>query len=159
VNQAFLNTYGYSSEEVLGRTPHFLYAKENPAGLCDEIHRQTMQGGWRGELFNQTKEGRIIPIALSTSLIKTRDGAGVGMAGFARDVTERKRLEHQMREAEADYRGIFENATEGIFRSTPDGRCLRANPALARMFGYNSTEEVISEISDLRHQHYVSPEK
>src|SRR5207247_529922 len=45
--------------------------------------------------------------------------------------------------AETKYRGIFENAIEGIFQTTPDGHYLSANPALARIYGYRTPEELI----------------
>src|SRR5437763_16469150 len=61
--------------------------------------------------------------------------------------------------AEAKYRAIFENATEGIFQTTPDGRYLSANPALARMFGYDSPEEMIANIHNLAWQTYVNPQR
>ena len=61
--------------------------------------------------------------------------------------------------AESKYRGIFENATEGIFQTTPQGRYLNANPALARMFGYDSPGELIAAIHDLAAQTYVVPQK
>jgi len=59
--------------------------------------------------------------------------------------------------AEAKYRQIFEGATEGIFQSTPQGRYLSANPALARMLGYDSPEELMASILDLENQSYVDP--
>jgi len=61
--------------------------------------------------------------------------------------------------AEAKYRAIFENATEGIFQTTPDGRYLSANPALAKMFGYESAAEMIGNIHDIAWQTYVAPER
>lgn len=64
---------------------------------------------------------------------------------------EREALE----ESEKKYRSIFENATEGIFQTTPEGRCLAANPAFARMFGYASAEEVVAEVTDIGHQLYA----
>src|SRR4030095_3072485 len=60
--------------------------------------------------------------------------------------------------AEAKYRSIFENAIEGIFQTTPDGRFLSANPARARMLGYESAEELIGSVSDLGQQMCVHPE-
>src|SRR5262245_2680237 len=62
-----------------------------------------------------------------------------------------REAEHGARrhEAEERYRSIFENAIEGIFQTTLDGRYLTANPALARMFGYGSPEELIAAINDI----------
>lgn len=87
-----------------------------------------------------------------------RDGAGKqwGAVSAVRDITERKRTLAALKEAEEKYRGIFENAIEGIFQSTPDGRFVSANPAVARMLGYNSPEELISE-RNLARDHYVDP--
>src|SRR5262249_54263814 len=61
-------------------------------------------------------------------------------------------------EAEAKYRGIFESAQEGIFQTTPDGRYLSANPALARMLGYESPEELVASVTDIGRQLCVRPE-
>ncbi len=52
---------------------------------------------------------------------------------------------------------IFNNAPLGVFTSTPEGRCISANPALARMFGYESPEELIASITDIATQVYVDP--
>jgi PAS domain S-box-containing protein len=69
----------------------------------------------------------------------------------------RKRAEGALKEAERKYRGIFENAVEGIFQNTPDGRFVSANPALARMLGFESPEELISARQDIERQGYVDP--
>lgn len=60
--------------------------------------------------------------------------------------------------AEARYRSVFEHAAEGIFRSTPAGRFLLVNPAMARIFGYASPTEMIVTVSDIGRQLYVEPE-
>ena len=59
------------------------------------------------------------------------------------------------RAAEEKYRGIFENAVEGIFQSTPDGRFRAVNPAMARMLGYGSPQEMLDQITDIERQLYV----
>jgi PAS domain S-box-containing protein len=61
----------------------------------------------------------------------------------------------QLKEAEIRYRGMFENAIEGIYQSTPDGRYLVVNAALARMYGYEHTEELMQQVSDIQTQIYV----
>src|SRR5215204_1825010 len=71
------------------------------------------------------------------------------------DITDRKEAEEERRRAEEKYRSIFENAVEGIFQTTVDGRFLTANPAMARMFGYASPEELLEAISDIGDQLYV----
>lgn len=71
---------------------------------------------------------------------------------------ERRRAEEAQRRAEEKYRGIFENAVEGIFQSTVDGAFVIANPALARMFGYESPEELMRSVSNIGEQLYVDPE-
>ncbi len=63
----------------------------------------------------------------------------------------------QERLAEAKYRGIFENATEGIFQATVEGRFLNCNPALAEILGYHAPQEVIGSITDIARQLYVDP--
>lgn len=75
------------------------------------------------------------------------------------DALQRIEMTEALREAEAKYRGIFENATEGIFQTTPEGRYLSGNPALARMFGYETAGELKSNIEDIERQTYVRPER
>ena len=73
------------------------------------------------------------------------------------DITDREEAEEERRRAEEKYRSIFENAVEGIFQTTVDGRFLTANPAMARMFGYASPEELLEAISDIGDQLYIDP--
>jgi two-component system, NarL family, sensor histidine kinase UhpB len=65
----------------------------------------------------------------------------------------------ERRKAEEKYRSIFENAVEGIFQTTVDGRFLTANPAMARMFGYGSPEELLEAISNIGDQLYAESER
>src|ERR1700731_637404 len=64
-----------------------------------------------------------------------------------------------LRRAEQKYRSIFENATEGIFQTTAEGKYLSANPALARMYGYNSSGELLADLTDISRQLYVEPDR
>jgi PAS domain S-box-containing protein len=78
---------------------------------------------------------------------------------MVRDITARKRAEESLRIAEENYRSIFENALEGIFQSSPSGEFISANPALARMYGYDSPAEMMASITNIGEQLYVDPEK
>lgn len=73
------------------------------------------------------------------------------------EVRERKRSESALRQAEEKYRSIVDNAVEGIFQTSPEGRYLSANPALARLYKYDSPEDLITRVSDVAHQIYVQP--
>jgi PAS domain S-box-containing protein len=89
--------------------------------------------------------------------IRHPDGSMSKMA-MIHDVTDRKQLEQALKEAEAKYRSIFENAVIGIYQSTPEGRLLSVNPAMAAMFGYDSPEDMVTGIMDLDHQVFMNPQ-
>jgi len=63
----------------------------------------------------------------------------------------------ELRAAEKKYRAIFDNAIEGIYQSTPGGSLISANPALARIFGYESPEDMIKNLTDIETQFYAEP--
>lgn len=70
-------------------------------------------------------------------------------------VEERERAETALRQAEEKYRGIFENSVEGIFQTTVDGRYISANPALARMYGYENVAELEAAVTDIGASLYI----
>lgn len=90
--------------------------------------------------------------------IRHPDGSMSKMA-MIQDVTIQKRMEKALQESEARYRDIFENAVVGIFQSTPEGRILSVNPAMAQMFGYDSPEDMITGVKDLGRQVFVDPQQ
>ena len=70
----------------------------------------------------------------------------------------KRRLEaayQELHSAEARYRSILENSVEGIFQSTPDGRYIYSNPTLAKIFGYDSPEQLMAKVTDIGKQIYV----
>lgn len=77
--------------------------------------------------------------------------------GIVVDITARKQAEEALREAEERYRSIVQNAVVGVFRSTPAGRFITVNPAMARLFGYESPEHLIESVDDIGRQLYVNP--
>jgi len=71
------------------------------------------------------------------------------------EITERKQAEASLRNAEKRYRSIIENAVEGFFQTTPGGQYVSVNSALARMYGYNSPDELMRAVGDIGGQVYV----
>ncbi len=72
---------------------------------------------------------------------------------------ERKQTEEVLRKTEAKYRSIFENAAEGICQSTLEGKYISVNPALARILGYDSPQELLEKMTNIGEQLYVSPRR
>ena len=88
-----------------------------------------------------------------------KSGNALYLDGVIFDISDRKRAEEALRITEENYRSIFENALEGIFQSSSQGYYLSVNPALAKIYGYDSPQEVIDSITDIGKQVYVDPEK
>jgi len=82
-------------------------------------------------------------------------GSIADLVSLAMKEWERQQAEVALRQAEAKYRSIFENTVEGIFQTTVDGRYISANPALARIYGYESPEELIGSLGNIEQQLYV----
>ena len=117
----------------------------------------------------------VIPVLVASSLLAPWTGFALAalMVGFAFyfDVASLSLVmlvpitavaylfAESVRRAEDKYRSIFENAVEGIYQGTPDGRLIIANPAMARIFGYDSPQEMISTVSDIGRQLYMDPEE
>ncbi|MFT3905376.1 MAG: EAL domain-containing protein [Steroidobacteraceae bacterium] len=79
--------------------------------------------------------------------------------GFIEDISERRHAEQALREAEQSYHSLFENVLEGVFRTSADGRYLMANPALARIYGYDSPAQLLGAVNDISRQIYVDPQR
>jgi len=76
---------------------------------------------------------------------------------LVRDVTAQAEAERWLRDSEQQYRSIFENAQEGIYQTTPRGGYLKVNPALARIYGYDSPDALIDGLTDIASQLYIDP--
>jgi two-component system sensor histidine kinase/response regulator len=98
----------------------------------------------------QPRDGRTAALRQQTTALAQTN------TELAKEIAERQRVEHELRQAEAKYRSIFENAIEGIFQTTPDGRYLSVKPALARIYGYETPEALISGLTDIGGQLYVN---
>ena len=69
-------------------------------------------------------------------------GKAVRLEGVVQDITERKQAEKTLQESEERFRSLYENSTVGIYRTTPDGKIILANPTLVKLLGYSSFEEL-----------------
>jgi len=120
-----------------------------PPEMADELpyHLKQMRRGKQIVAFETVrirKDGQRRNVSITISPVRSADGAIVGSSGVFRDITVRKRAEETLRESEERYRHVFENAQVGIYRTTPDGRILFGNPALVKILGFHSAEEMMA---------------
>ncbi|HXM62576.1 MAG TPA: PAS domain S-box protein [Terriglobales bacterium] len=157
-NPAAEKLFGWREEEVIGRPNPIISQPEAAAAAA--LHQRLISGDTLTgvEVHRQKRDGSLVAISLSATPLWDASNRVRGIIGFLTDITERKRAEEALRAAEEKYRGIFENALEGVYQCTPDGKYFSANPALARMFGFDSPQELIDTRNDITNQEYVTPQ-
>ena len=159
-NRAHLRSLGVERQEnILGKTTFDL----NPPELAEQYHKDEMQIVRTGEALLEREEPALHKDTGErrwhlTSKIPLVDSQGnvTGLVGISRDVTEHKAEEEALTRAERKYHELFENAVQGIFQSTVDGKIVMANAALLKMLGYSSLSE-LAEV-DLAQAVYVNPD-
>ena len=116
-----------------------------------------------GTLFGSLIMTVVLAAYLNASQRRSRDTRALAASlartnhELQRRIDEHYRTAAALGESERKYRDIYENAVEGIFQTSPDGRMLSANPALARIYGYETPEEVLEALQDVSQQLYVDP--
>ncbi len=93
--------------------------------------------------------------ALVYSALMYNSGGIAGISGFIVDVSERKRAERSLRESEERYRQLIETMTDGVYRSSHEGKFLEVNPALVKILGYKDREELLG--IDIKSDLYFAP--
>ncbi len=160
VNETMLHSLGYKQEEVVGKDYLTTFVPEKNREELSKIFDKLIQQKkpTLNENFIMTKDGKELLIEWHGRSIFNKKGEFSYFFGLGIDITERKQVEEKLRESEERYRSIFENAVEGLFQSTPEGRFISVNPSFARMLGYASPEELVSGTSDITKQYYVNNE-
>ena len=150
VNPAVTALSGWSREDLLGkhvqdvlhhsRIDGTRYTREECPLL--EMYRDGIPRRVYDEVFWK-KDGTSFPVEYFATPIQD-GGVVTGAVVTFRDVSEERRARQVLRESEARYRLLVENAAYGIFRTAPDGKFLDANNALAAMLGYGSANELLA---------------
>jgi PAS domain S-box-containing protein len=161
INGSAAAMLGFAPHEIVGRNVHRLIHHTTPSGDpypakdCP-IYAALRQGrGCSGEhdLFFRA-DSSAFPVEYSSYPIYD-EGVPSGAIVTFIDATHRKRTEEALRAAEEKYRGLFENVSEGVYQTSPNGELLTTNPALIHMLGYSSEHELRAlDVKDL----YVNPE-
>lgn len=159
INKTWYRWYGKNESDIVGRHVRDVIGEEYYDAIKDYI-TEALSGktvAFEGERSGQASKYRYI----SESFVPDIDehGQTQGIFVLVTDITERRQMEEALIASEEKYRDIFENSVEGIFRITPEGRYIMANPSLARMYGYDTPEEMLADITDVARQVYVNPER
>jgi PAS domain S-box-containing protein len=136
---------------------HVYNGDGNNSGLIGPVNIEEVKTTRRPAQFELMKDGTTLEVRLYPVL--DARGAVGRIAVYVHDVARRRRMEEALRQAEEMYRNIYENAREGIFQISLEGRFLSANPALARIHGYDSPQELIATTTDISKQLYADPER
>lgn len=107
--------------------------------------------------YRLQKPGGDVRWVRGKSTVIRNHGVITGHVRTVEDITEQKLAEETVHLAEEKYRSIFENTSEGLFQNTLDGAFLSANPALARILGYETPQQLIDDRTDIQRQGYVDP--
>jgi PAS domain S-box-containing protein len=149
-NRKTFELHGYAKDEFMGLTLHEVDVPQSQQLIEDRMRLISEYGEASFEVEHFRKDGSSFPLEV---FVKLTDWAGEpAMLSIGTDITERKRAGRALRESEERYRGLVTNVNIGIYRNTPGprGRFIEANPALARIHGCDSLEELLAmDVADL----------
>ncbi len=153
VNEAWCRALGYEREEVVGTAFEEILPPAAKPRFRKCLARFKHQGVVTDVEFPlRTKGGDLLIARFAGRMVYDEDGAPVRCHCIFQNMTAERRAEER-------FQKLFENAPLGIFRSTIEGRFIDVNPALATLLGYDSPEEVLSEVTDIAGQIYTDPEQ
>jgi len=153
VNPSYCRMMNVDRHDAEGKPYPVVYEQGRQKSILTTYVSQMQKGEFARRSVHQLRlwDGSIHWFELSNSRLELSD-SGVTLLSIVRDVTENKEKEIALRQSEENYRLLFEGSPIGIFRMQMDGRMLAANPALARMFGYQHEDELLDDVNDLQAQ-------
>lgn len=152
VNNKFCNMLGFSAQELLNKRPEDIFALQNslPANNAIEKRKNLFRNNY--ELKMRKKDGSYIICGINAQPYLDPDKKVVGSIGIYTDITERKASAKKIKESEARYRSLVEQATDGIFIADPSGNYIDVNYKACHMLGYSKAELLRMNIKDLLFQ-------
>lgn len=161
-NEGAERMLGYRAEEVIGhRTPEGLHDPQEIASRAAQLGLEPsfevfvhLARSGRAETREWTyvrRDGTRVPVSLTVTAIRDGENEVTGFVGIGRDITESRRAQAELREAEELFRSTFEDAAIGVALVAPDGRWLRVNRALCALLGFTAEELLQRSFQDITH--------
>lgn len=154
-NKASTKIFGYSHEEMMGRTPSFLHVDEaTEREFQKQLYPSVKKCGFLHlpEFQMKRADGTIFPTEHTVVPLKNDAGERIGWISLVQDITERKQAEEALRRSEGLSRGMLEIAATGIYLLN-HGRFIYVNRLMEEILGYTSSELIGTEAAD-----YIHPE-
>ena len=147
VNQQMVALTGFPREELIGTPFKNFFTDPNRA---EEGIRLVLREGrvTNYELTAKGKEGRSTVVSYNASTFRDAGGKLQGVFAAARDITEQKKLEQQLRESEAYKRGLIEASVDGLITVDPSGTISDVNEQMCRMSGFSREELIGTPFAD-----------
>jgi two-component system, cell cycle sensor histidine kinase and response regulator CckA len=145
VNEAFVSTFGYQLEEVIGKHIAILCSPLNPPDVLPTLLARTREGFWAGEMLQRRKDGSDFPIRLRTSVIHDEKGTSLAVAGIGEDITERRKADAALRASEERYKALATTIPDALVAVDVEGRITYASPVGLRMMGFEREEQVLGQ--------------
>jgi PAS domain S-box-containing protein len=143
INKTTENATELNAKDWIGRSFTPLAMEEDLPVLTDIFQRSMNGEVCTYELRFRKTDSSILTILVNTSPICVQ-GEIIGMISFGQDITERKRAEKALIDSEMLYRNLVQRIPDGVYKSTPDGKFVDINPAIVKMLGYESKEELLN---------------
>jgi PAS domain S-box-containing protein len=149
--------FGWRADEVIGKKLNdWRFVHEDDGVLVLEaMHNLRRSGSFVGSNRNYRKDGAVIYCEWYNSAVCDKRGRLVSALSVALDTTHRREAEQKLRTSEEKFRGIFESAPVGVFQSNAAGCLVNVNAKMARMFGFETPEEMLSEVGSNLQQLYI----
>ncbi len=141
-NPAFARLQGSTVEEISSMPILDQYAPQDREHVKNCIEEADRTGNIRFEAHMIRKDGSSYPVQIDVVSVLDADGNPIYRVATQQDISERKQAQEELLESEERFRSLYENTTIGLYRTTPTGEILLANPALVNMLGYDSMEEL-----------------
>ncbi|NNK13258.1 MAG: diguanylate cyclase [Desulfofustis sp.] len=137
-NETFLKLIGIDREDVVDKSIEDLYVKDSVFVHFANRHHLNFEADFYMD------DGGTIPLLCKRSMIRDQDDDPIGYFVFLTDLTEIKNTLDDLQQVQFRYRTMYKNAVQGMYQATLDGRLLRANPAFASTFGFETTSEMLN---------------
>jgi len=151
INPRFTELFEYTLEEIKGKNINegMIFPQNNTVKESEKLTRLALEGKVVAfETIRKKKNNSLISVIISVAPVIT-EGKQRGVVAFYKDITERKKIEEELRQSEEKFAGIFKNIPEAAFYQDTKGTILDLNPCFTKVFGYTKEDVLGKNIDEI----------